>query len=343
MIFAHPQYFWLLLLVVVLLGVWAVGLRLMKKREQQLADAELLAALSPERSRWRPTLKYGLMLLAVIVLIIVLARPQTPSETATTDSRKGIEAIIMVDVSNSMLATDVTPTRLERSKLLVSTLIDRMKNDKVGLGIFAGEAYPLLPITNDYVSAKMFLDGIQTGAVSLQGTNLGDAITLASSSFTQDKHVGKAIIIITDGENHEEGAKEAAEKARKQGRHVYVLGVGSTQGSEINIDGQPLVDGEGQVVKTALNEQMCREVAQAGGGTYIHVDNSNVAQDQLQQTLSHLQKSESRSTTADSMGEQFQAWALIALILLILEFCIMQIQNPLLARFGRKPQTQTQA
>lgn len=200
------------------------------RREKRLADTVLLRQLTPQRSRVRPLLKLGLLLLALAVLAVVLARPQILGGGTAQDKRSGIEVVLMLDVSNSMLAGDVRPSRLERSKLLISTLIDRLDNDKVGLGVFAGEAYPLLPITNDFVSAKMFLDGVGVDMVSLQGTSLAAAIDLASKSFTQEKGVGKAIVVITDGEDHEEGAADAARRALKDGRRVYVLGVGSQAG-----------------------------------------------------------------------------------------------------------------
>ncbi|MCQ2267004.1 MAG: VWA domain-containing protein, partial [Bacteroidaceae bacterium] len=221
--FANSTYF-ILLLLVLLLVVLEIGMQLVsRRREQRLGDLPLLRRLTPDRSRVRPLLKRTLMLLAATALIFVLARPQVLGGGTSQDKRKGIEVILMMDVSNSMLSTDIQPSRLERAKLLVSTLIDRLDNDKVGLGVFAGEAYPLLPITNDFVSAKMFLDGVGADMVSLQGTNLSAAIELASSSFTQEKGVGKAIVIITDGEDHEEGASQAAKSAAKKGHRVFVL------------------------------------------------------------------------------------------------------------------------
>lgn len=327
--FANPQYFYLLA-VVVLAVLLDCGLFLVQhRREKKLADIPLLHRLTPDRSRIRPLLKRILLCLAAIALIFVLARPQILGGGTTQNKRKGVEVIIMMDVSNSMLSNDIQPSRMERSKLLVSTLIDRMKDNKVGLGIFAGEAYPLLPITNDFVSAKMFLNDINANMVSLQGTSLAAAIDLANNSFTQEKGVGKAIVVITDGEDHEEGAVEAAKKVAKDGRRVYVLGVGSKDGGTIPTEQGPLCDIDGQVVVTRVNADLGKEVAQAGRGMYIPVDNTSMAQDQLQSALKQLQQKESIAASDDAADEQFQAVALIALILLILEFFIMAIKNPL--------------
>ena len=216
--------------------------------------------------------------------------------------------------------------------MLVSNLVDKMQNDKVAFGIFAGEAYPQLPITQDYASVKMLLNALNTDAVTLQGTNIAAAIELASRSFTDNKQVGKAILLITDGEGHEGGAEEAAKEAAKNGRKVYVLGIGSTSGTEIPTSEGYMTDRDGNVVRTALNEQMCREVAKAGDGVYIHIDNSNIAQNQLAAELDQLQKVSS-STSYDTYDEQFRAFALIALLILVIEFYIFEAQNPFYNRF----------
>lgn len=338
--FAAPQYLFLLLIPAALLLLdIAMRLIVVPRREKRLADTVLLRQLTPQRSRVRPLLKLGLLLLALAVLAVVLARPQILGGGTAQDKRSGIEVVLMLDVSNSMLAGDVRPSRLERSKLLISTLIDRFDNDKVGLGVFAGEAYPLLPITNDFVSAKMFLDGVGVDMVSLQGTSLAAAIDLASKSFTQEKGVGKAIVVITDGEDHEEGAADAARRALKDGRRVYVLGVGSQAGGTIPTPDGPLCDQQGEVVLTRVNASLGQEVAKAGGGMYIPVDNSNLAQDQLEGALRQLKQKESIVASDEAADEQFQAVALIALVLLILEILIMEVKNPLFRRvniFGRK-------
>lgn len=330
--FANPQYLYLLLVIPLVVAAFLWSQWNVVRREQQYGDPKLQHQLVKLRSTVRPIVKIVLFCVALALCIVMLARPQFGQSTGT-EKRKGIEAVIMLDVSQSMLAQDVHPNRIERAKLLISTLVDRMQDDKVGLGVFAGEAYPQLPITNDYVSAKLFLDNISTDMVSLQGTNLSAAINLANKSFTQEKGVGKAIIIITDGEDHEEGAVEAAQQAVKDGRHVYMLGIGTQEGAVIPTANGPLTDGSGDVVKTALNAEMCKEVAEAGKGLYIHVDGSNIAQDQLQSALSKLQHAESDFDTDGAMNEQFQAVALLLFILLLIELLICGKQNPFYSRF----------
>lgn len=330
--FAQPEYLNLLLAIPLMVIVLIWSLRQKKRAERRLADARLMTGLTPLRSATRPIVKFALACLAMALCIIMLARPQYGHSNGT-ETRKGIEAVIVLDVSQSMLAQDVQPNRLERAKLLISTLIDKMQDDKIGLAVFAGEAYPQLPITNDYVSAKLFLDNITTDMVSLQGTNVGAAIQLASSSFTQEKGVGKAIILITDGENHEGGALEEAEAAAKSGKHVYVMGIGSTEGATIPTPDGPLTDNSGEIVRTHLNADMCRQIAEAGKGLYMHIDGSNIAQDQLQDALSKLQHSDSQVVTEGAVDEQFQAFGILFLIVLILEMLILDKQNTFYDRF----------
>ena len=224
-----------------------------------------------------------------------------------------------------------TPSRLDRSKLLVTNMVDKMKNDKVALGVFAGEAYPQLPITSDYASAKMFIDALSTDMVTLQGTDIASAIELGCRSFTDKKDVGKAIILITDGENHEGGAEEAAKEANKKGINVYVLGVGTAEGGEIQTPNGPLTDENGQIVHTALNEEMCRKIAQAGHGIYLHLDQSNSAQEELRTQLSQL-KQASSTTSYTARNEQFQAIAIIVILLLIIEACLNETKNSFFQR-----------
>jgi Ca-activated chloride channel family protein len=215
--------------------------------------------------------------------------------------------------------------------MLIENMVENFTNDKVGLIVFAGDAFIQLPITSDYVSAKMFLQSIDPGLIATQGTNLSAAINMAMNAFTQQEKVGRAIIVITDGEDHEGGAVEAAKAARKKGMRVFVLGVGSPKGSPVpDGEGGYMKDNTGNEVMSALNEQMCQEVAEAGGGAYIHVDNTNVAQTKLNNELIKLQKGEISSTLYSEYDEQFQAFGILALLLLIIEVCIFESKNPLL-------------
>jgi len=329
--FLHPQYLYLLLLIPAFVLLYLAGQIATRRNIHRLGEKKLLKQLMPGRSPMRQHIKFTLLMLAASLIICMTARPQygLRQQTETTN---GIEAVVMVDVSNSMLANDVLPSRLDRAKLLVSNLVDRMKNDKIALGVFAGEAYPQLPITSDYASAKLFIDALSTNMVTLQGTNIGAAIDLGRKSFTDSKDVGKAIILITDGENHEDGAEQAAQDAAKAGINVYVLGVGTTAGGEIHTPQGVLTDNTGQPVHTALNEQMCREVAKAGKGLYLHLDQTNSAQEELQAQLSHL-KQKSTTTSYTDRDEQFQAVALLVLFLLVLETCVYETKNAFFNRF----------
>ena len=307
--FADPIYLYLLAVIPVLAIIRFLTYRNQKKRLRKFGDPKLLRELMPDVSRFRPAVKFWILQGALALLIVMLARPQFGTKI-NNEQRVGIETIIAMDISNSMMAEDITPSRLDRSKMMVENLVDHFTNDKIGLIVFAGDAFVQLPITSDYVSAKMFLSSIDPSMMATQGTDIARAIDMATHSFTQEEGIGKAIIVITDGEDHEGGALEAAK-----------------------------ADNTGNTVMSALNEDMCRQVAQAGGGAYIHVENNSAAQDQLDKELDKLAKKETTSTVYSEFDEQFQAVAILALLLLILEICIFDRRNPLIKRlslFGSK-------
>ena len=329
--FEDPIYLWLLVLIPVLALIRFISYRNQKRKLRKFGDPKLLKELMPDVSRFRPSLKFWILLAALALLIIMLARPQMGTKISQ-EKRTGIETIIALDISNSMLAEDIVPSRLDRSKMMVENLVDHFTNDKIGLIVFAGDAFVQLPITSDYVSAKMFLSSIDPSMMATQGTDIAAAINMGMNSFTQEEGIGKAIIVITDGEDHEGGALEAAEAAKKKGMRVYVLGVGSSQGSPIPIPGTGnyMKDNTGNTVMSALNEDMCKQVAAAGGGVYIHVENNSAAQQQLDNELDKLSKKETSTTVYSDYDEQFQAFGILALLLLIIEICILDRRNPLL-------------
>ena len=339
--FEDPQYLYLLLLIPFLAVIRFMSYRKQKKRLRKFGDPKLLKELMPDVSRWRPGVKFWLLESALTLLILMLARPQMGTKISH-EKRTGIETIICVDISNSMRAEDVTPSRLDRAKMMVENLVDHFTDDKIGLIVFAGDAFVQLPITSDYVSAKMFLSNIDPSMMATQGTDVARAIDMATHSFTQEKGIGKAIIVITDGEDHEGGAVEAAEAAKKSGMRVYMLGIGSTKGAPIPIPGTGdyMSDNTGQTVMSALNEDMCKQIAAAGGGAYIHVENNSNAQDLLDNELDKLSKKETNTTIYSDYDEQFQAFGILALLLLIIEICLLESKNPLMKRvslFSRKP------
>lgn len=331
--FEDPAYLWLLLVVPFLFLIRYVGLWRKQKKLRKLADKSLLQLLMPNVSNFRAELKFWILETSLALLVVMLARPQMGSKISN-EKRHGIETIIAMDISNSMLAEDVVPSRLEKSKMLVENLVDNFNNDKIGLIVFAGDAFVQLPITSDYVSAKMFLQGISPALISTQGTDIARAINLASSSFTRQQNVGRSIILITDGEDHEGGAEEAAKAARKKGINVFILGVGSTKGSPIPTGkGDYIKDKNGNIVMSALNEEMCKEIAHDGSGTYIHVDNTSDAQEKLNDELTKLQKGDTQSVIYSEYAEQFQALALTVILLLVLEVSILGVKNPLTRKF----------
>lgn len=328
--FDTPIYLWMLLVVPALMVIRVIVNRRQLKRQKRFGDPKLLKLLTPDVSRFRPLVKFSLLLGALAVVIIMLARPQMGSKIQH-EKRNGIEAIICMDISNSMKAEDVAPSRLDKSKMLVENLVDHFTNDKIGLVVFAGDAFVQLPITSDYVSAKMFLQNIDPSLIETQGTDIARAITVGMRSFTQQEKVGRAIIVITDGEDHEGGAAEAAAEARKRGINVFILGVGSVKGAPIPTrNGGYMTDATGQTVMSALNEPMCQDIAKAGSGTYIHVDNTSDAQEKLNDELTKLQKGETNSVIYSEYDEQFQAFGILAVLLLIAEICVMEAKNPLL-------------
>lgn len=328
--FEEPTYLYLLLLLPFLAAFYLYSNYRKRKAIRKFGDPVLMAQLMPDVSKYRPDIKFWLLFVSIGLFSVLLARPQFGSKLETV-KRKGVEVMIALDISNSMLAQDVQPSRLEKAKRLVSKLVDEMENDKVGMIVFAGDAFTQLPITSDYISAKMFLESINPSLISKQGTAIGTAINLATRSFTPQEGVGRAIIVITDGENHEGGAVEAAKEAAEKGIQVNVLGVGVPDGAPIPVEGTNDFrrDREGNVIVTRLNEAMCQEIAKDGNGIYVRVDNSNSAQKAIDQEINKMAKADVESKVYTEFNEQFQAVAWIILILLLVEMLILDRKNPL--------------
>lgn len=329
--FAHSEILYLLFLIPLLLGLFYYGLVVRSKRLKKLGDKSLLMQLMPEVSNSRPKTKFYISLVALVLLIFVAAGPQYGSKKEKV-KRQGIELMVCIDVSNSMLSDDVKPDRMARAKQVLNRLIDKLQNDKVGLIVFAGDAYVQMPMTTDVSSAKMFLHSINPGMVSLQGTDIASAIRMSMGMFSEAENVSRSIIIITDGEDHEAAAVRAAEEALKAGVSVNVMGVGTAKGGPIPIKGTNSFkkDRDGNVIITKLNEQMCADIAGAGGGVYVRADNANSAVRALGQELDKLSKSDMESEVYSNFNEQYASFAFIALILILIELCLMDKKNPLL-------------
>lgn len=331
--FASPIYFYLLILIPILTAIYALVQYRMKQQLKKFGDFKLMRDLMPDVSPFRRHVKFSLMMLALGLLVVVLARPQYGTRNEEV-KRSGIEVAIAVDVSNSMLCKDVSPSRLDKSKMIVSKLVEQFDEDKVGLVAFAGSAITLLPMTSDYVSAKMFLDQLNPATISIQGTNMADAITRATAGFSKKTNVGRALILITDAEDNEPGAIEAAKQARKEGIQIFVLSVGTAEGGPIPMgDGSFKKDLSGNVVTTKLNEQIGKSIAQAGGGMYVHVDQTNLAQSLLEKEIEKMQKEDISQSMYSEYDEQFVAVALLLFIVLVVELCVMERKNRWLGKF----------
>jgi Ca-activated chloride channel family protein len=299
-----------------------------------------MESLIPDASGGAHHWKFFLLMLGTALLIIAASGPRVGSRLEEVE-QKGREIIIALDVSNSMLAEDIKPSRLERSKQMIRRMVDRMSNDKIGLIVFAGDAYTQIPITDDYPSVKMFLTGAGPDMVTKQGTAIGSAINLAVRSFTTTAEgtpgngniPNRGIVVITDGENHEDDAVGEAARAAEKGIRVYTVGLGDPDGVPIPVRAGSTAkrrDREGQVVVSKLNEKLLIEVARAGNGAYIAGDRINSLIDELDQ----LQRTEQKTRVFSEYAERFQYFAGFALILLLLEFFIRTRKNPIIQRLN---------
>lgn len=330
--FAEPEFLYLLLIIPVAICIWFYQLKKKKKLINSFVDSNLQETIMPNRSTVKTNIKFALSITALAFLIIALARPQSGTKISN-EKRNGIEAMVAIDVSNSMLAEDVVPSRLEKSKMLIENLVDGFDNDKVGLVVFAGSSFVQLPITSDFVSAKMFIHSLSPSLIAAQGTDIGGAINTCLNSYTKKDNIGRAIIVITDGEDHEGGAIEAAKKAEKAGVNVFILGIGMPKGGLIpDGKGGYMKDNSGNEVLSVLNENMCQQIAKAGNGAYIHVDNTNKAQEVLESQLSKLQHGELLNAVYSEYDEQYQTFAILALVLLIIEMLMLEVKTPFLKK-----------
>lgn len=326
--FAYPALLYLLLLLPLVFGLFYLARSARRRKLKKYGRLSVLASLMPEASRYKPAIKITLELIAIAAIVIAVARPRA-GEKEAVENAEGIEVMVAFDVSRSMLASSNDDpngiSRLQRAKYILGKLVDDLDNDRVGLIVFAGEAYTQLPITTDFLSAKMYLNDLSTDMVATQGTAIGSAINMALNSFTPDEDINKAIIVITDGENHEGDAVEMARKAKEMGVQVDVIGVGSLKGAPIPVNasrGEYLKDYNGQPVTTALNEKMAQEIAEAGGGVYINGSSSSAVKD-LTSQLDELQKSELKHVKYKASAEQFPLFLWIALIFLIVDLFVL--------------------
>ena len=332
--FANIEMLWLLITIPAFVLAYILYTKRKQRQLTDFGDPELIQQLMPDASKSRTIWKFALSMAALVLLIVAAARPQYGQKEKTI-KRQGIEVMVALDISNSMLAEDVAPNRLDRAKQMLSKMIDNMVDDKVGLVIFAGDAFTQLPITCDYVSAKMFLNTISPNLIPTQGTAIGAALQTAVASFgTSESEIGRAIVLITDGENHEDDAIEVAKKAKEMGIQVFVIGIGKPEGAPIPKPGTNdyFKDRAGQVVVSRLNEEMCQQIASSGNGIYVRCDNTNTAMRALQQELDRIATSKFETTVFEDYNEQYQSFLLIALLLLLIEFFILSRKNHRISR-----------
>ena len=297
-----------------------------KRRINRFGDPRMVAQLMPHYSRAKGWVRIILFTLAFFFFVIGLARPQIGAKLSERQT-KGAEIMICLDVSNSMLAQDYTPCRLERAKLAISSLVDKLHDDRIGLIIFAGSSFVQLPVTTDYVSAKMFLSSIDAGSVPVQGTAIGDAIHTAMKSFSAQSEKSRVIILISDGENHEDDAVAAARDAAQAGIRIYTVGVGSAAGQPVPVDGELLRDKDGNIVVSRLDEKTLRQVADAGGGAYIQAGNEEFGLNPIINDIRAMEGELFSSVVFEEYDEQYMYFFAIALILLVIEMLVGERRN----------------
>jgi len=332
--FEHSKYLFLLLVVPLIIMVYMIYNHNRRKKISAIGDPDLVKKLMPDYSKVRKNLKFTLALTAIILLIIAVAGPRFGTKLSKV-KREGFELIIALDVSNSMMAEDIKPNRLERAKQELTRLIDRLENDQIGLIVFAGDAFVQIPITDDFLSAKMFLSGINTNMVSRQGTDIGSAIRLATRSFSQQSTAGKAIVIISDGENHEGGIDEACKTAREKNIKIFTIGMGSSQGSRIPVSTNLYTrdfkrDKDGSFIISRLNEKMLADIADKGDGRYYRVNMPNLGLDNIIDQLNKLDKAETESKLYSEYDEQFPVFVWIVFALLCIDFMLTERKSRLL-------------
>ena len=323
---AQPLYLLLILLIPLMYIAYWLMRRWRKRRIARFGDPDLVSSLAPLVPRRKGWLKLTLISLALLFFAIGMARPQLGAILKEKQVR-GAEIMVVLDVSNSMLAEDYSPNRLERAKLAISKLVDELQGDRIGLIIFAGESFVQLPVTSDYVSAKIFLSSITTESVPVQGTAMGEAIRTAIRSFTSESENSRAIILITDGENHEDDPVAAARDAVDMGARVFCIGVGSPEGKPIPVDGELLKDKDGNIVVTRLDEATLKEVASAGKGLYVRAGNTEFGLNPVIDEIRSLDEKDFQSVVFEEYDEQYMYFFAIALIFMLIEFMISDTRN----------------
>jgi Ca-activated chloride channel family protein len=336
--FEHPEYLWLLttILLLTLVYFWARSKR--KKQIAAIGDAHLVKQLMPDKSNSKNGIKFMLLLFALAFLIVGLANPQVGSKQETV-TRKGVDIIIALDLSESMLANDIQPYRLEKAKMYISKLLNKFQNDRVAFIVFAGNAYLQMPLTVDYSAFDLYLKNVNTKMLPTQGTAIGEAINLAEQAFDAGENKHKALIIISDGENHDENALQLAKDAHKNGTIIFTVGVGTPKGVPIpilNEQGQEIgrkKDSDGSIVLSKLNEKMLQEIALAGGGNYYRLAGINEEIKNIMSEISTMETKEIQEQVYTDYEDQFQFFLFFAMILIVIELFISTKKSRFWSKF----------
>ena len=331
--FANSEYLYLLLLIPVLAIIYALVARRRRHLLAKFGNLELLQGLMPDFSRGRLRLKFVLYLLAFACVVLAAARPQFGSKLREEKS-KGVEMMLVVDVSNSMLAEDFEPNRLERTKYAIGKLFEGLHQERVGLVAFAGEPKVQLPITSDYRMAQAFAKRLSPSLVGEKGTAVGKALQLATLSFSSQSEQSRVIVLITDGENHEDDAVEAARVAKEQGIRIYTIGIGTPEGAPIKIDGEFVKDEDGQMVVSKLGEQMLEQIASITDGAYVRATKQSIGLEEIVKSINEMEKSELSTVRYEEYNEQYQYLLAVALSLLLIESLILSRRNHRLRKFN---------
>ncbi len=332
-----PEYFILLVIIPVLWVVYFYMRFWQRKKQKALFESRLLDKVVIERSRFKPFIKLILLSLSLLFLITGLTNPKMGSKLETV-KRRGVDIVFAIDVSKSMDAEDIAPSRLEKAKRLVSKIIDNLVSDRIGVIAYAGEAYPLLPITTDYAAAKIFLQNMNTGLVSSQGTAIDDAINLATTYFDEED-TNKILIILSDGEDHSQKAVDAAKEATKQGVTIFSIGIGTKKGSVIPIKSNGVLygykkDKNGQTVITRLNDKILKEIASVTGGKYIDGTNTKKVVAYIKDALDKMDKREFETTKFSEYEDQFQWFLLAGLLFLVMYLIVLERETQWLRKLN---------
>ena len=331
--FAHIELLYLLALIPVLAIIFALMMRRRRLLMERFGNLELLKELIPSYSRTRLRLKLWIWLTAYACLVIAAARPQLGSKLRE-EKAKGVEMMLVVDVSNSMLAEDFEPNRLERTKYAINKLFEGLQQERVGMVIFAGEPKVQLPITSDYRMAQAFTKRISTSLVAEQGTDIGKALELASLSFSSQSGQSRVIVLITDGENHDQSVEQVVARAKQDGVRIYCIGIGTPEGAPIQIDGEFVKDENDEMVVSKLGEQMLEEIATITEGAYVRATKHSIGLEEIVKSINEMEKSELSTVRYEEYNEQYQYLLAVALVLLLVESLILSRRNPRLRKFN---------